>query len=114
MQGHLQPAGLSEVSISGVCCSVQMSSLCRAATCSQRDGCLRLPAGHMLRPLPSSAGLLCAEAISAHLKTHFGQSNATIKLTETNRYGLLNRRFVTLDGKTRMRESSFASILPQK
>lgn len=78
--GLLQPAGLSEVSISGVCWSVQMSSLCRSATRSQRDGCSRLPAGSTLRPLHSRAGLLYAEAISAHLKTHFWQSNATIKL----------------------------------
>lgn len=81
---------------------------------------MHLPAGNrgaMLRPLLSGAGLLYAEAISAHLKTHLWQSNATIKSVNSVRWTdmfVLNSCFVTLDGKMRMRESSYTRILPQK
>lgn len=113
-------AALSEVSISGVCWSLYKCLHSVALPVSQWDGCLHLPAGNrvdVLRPLPSSAGLLYAEAISAHLKTHFWQSNATIKLVNRLRWTdtvSLNSCFVTLDGKTRMRESSYACIFPPK
>lgn len=51
-----------------------------------------------------------AEAISANLKTHFWQSNATIKLVNRLRWTdafPLNGCFVTLDGKMRMRDAVF-------